>query len=97
MQLPDCKICPKESGSSLANDLFRYRLEILPGLRHELYRLAGLIQWGEFNALSGELYSADNGSPEKATRLIVGLQYLKHVHGLSALVWGIAREATTNG
>ena len=58
---------PKESDLSLATDLFRNRLENLLDQRHELYRLAGLIEWGEFDAAFGELYCADNGCPGKAT------------------------------
>ncbi len=74
---------PKESDFSSAIDLFRNRLENLLDQRHELFRLAGLIEWGELDALFGELNCADNGCPAKATRLMVGLQYLKHMHGLS--------------
>ena len=74
---------PKESDSSPAADLFRNRLENLLDQRHELYRLAGLIEWDEFDTLFGKFYCADNGCPGKATRLMVGLQYLKHLHKLS--------------
>ena len=51
--------------------------------RHELFRLSALIDWREFDAAFGELYCAGNGSPAKATRLMVGLQYLKHLYGWS--------------
>jgi IS5 family transposase len=51
--------------------------------RHELYRLADLIDWNRFDAEFGALYCPDNGCPAKATRLMVGLQYLKHLYGLS--------------
>jgi len=74
---------PKQSDSSPATDLFRNRLENLLDQRHELYRLADLIEWDEFDTLFGQYYCADNGCPGKATRLMVGLQYLKHLHGLS--------------
>ena len=45
--------------------------------------LADLIDWHGFDAAFGELYCPDNGCPAKATRLMVGLQYLKHLYGLS--------------
>ena len=51
--------------------------------RHELYRLADLIDWDSFDVAFGELYCPDNGCPAKATRLMVGLQYLKHMYALS--------------
>jgi IS5 family transposase len=51
--------------------------------RHELYRLADLIDWSMFDTAFGNLYCPDNGCPAKATRLMVGLQYLKHIYGMS--------------
>jgi len=74
---------PKESEPSPSSDLFRTRLDNLLDQRHELYRLADLIDWHGFDAAFGELYCPDNGCPAKATRLMVGLQYLKHLYGLS--------------
>ena len=74
---------PGEHDSSPGLDLFCHRLEHMFDQRHELFRLSGLIDWHEFDATFGELYCADNGSPAKATRLMVGLQYLKHLYGLS--------------
>ena len=74
---------PREPDPSPASDLFRNHLENLLDQRHELYRLADLIDWPAFDAAFGELYCPDNGCPAKATRLMVGLQYLKHTYGLS--------------
>lgn len=74
---------PKEPDPSPASDLFRNRLENMLDQRHELYRLADLIDWSAFDSAFGELYCVDNGCPAKATRLMVGLQYLKHTYGLS--------------
>jgi len=45
---------------------------------HPLLKLAGQIDWAAFDDASGELYCQDNGAPAKATRLMVGLHYLKH-------------------
>jgi len=74
---------PKTSEPSPSSDLFRNRLANLLDQHHELYRLAELIDWNVFDTTFGELYCPDNGCPAKATRLMVGLQYLKHTYGLS--------------
>ncbi len=74
---------PKEPEPSPSFDLFRNRLDNLLDQRHELYRLSDLIDWNSFDMAFGELYCPDNGCPAKATRLMVGLQYLKHLYGLS--------------
>ena len=49
--------------------------------RHALVRLAGLIDWGRFEAEFGPLYT-DGGRPGLPTRLMVGLHLLKHMDGL---------------
>jgi IS5 family transposase len=74
---------PEKPETRPSPDLFRNRLENLLNHRHELYRLADLIDWSTFEAEFGQLYCPDNGCPAKATRLMVGLQYLKHLYGLS--------------
>jgi IS5 family transposase len=75
---------PKAPDESPSPDLFRNRLDNMLDQRHELYRLADLIDWDSFDTAFGELHCPDNGCPAKATpRLMVGLQYLKHMHGLS--------------
>jgi IS5 family transposase len=74
---------PREPEPTPASDLFRNRLDNLLDQRHELYRLADLIDWNGFDTAFGELYCPDNGCPGKATRLMVGLHYLKHTYGLS--------------
>ncbi len=74
---------PEKPETSPSPDLFHNRLENLLNHRHELYRLADLIDWSLFDAEFGRLYCPDNGCPANATRLMVGLQYLKHLYGLS--------------
>lgn len=74
---------PTEPDPSPDTDLFRNRLDNLLDQRHELYRLADLIDWQSFDTAFGELYCPDNGCPAKATRLMVGLQYLKHLYSVS--------------
>jgi IS5 family transposase len=74
---------PKAPDESSSPDLFRNRLDNMLDQRHELYQLADLIDWDSFDVAFGELYCPDNGCPAKATRQMVGLQYLKHMYALS--------------
>ena len=74
---------PRQPASTDTHDLFRHRLENMLDQRHELFRLAGIMDWERFDDTFGSLYCPDNGCPGKATRLMVGLEYLKHMHGLS--------------
>ena len=53
------------------SDLFRNRLDALIDMRHELVRLAGLIDWKRFDEAFGDLY-AEKGRPGLPTRLMVG-------------------------
>ena len=73
---------PKQPKAEPQEDLFRARLENLVDPRHALVRLAGLIDWGRFEAAFGPLYM-DGGRPGLPTRLMVGLHLLKHMDGLS--------------
>ena len=63
-------------------DLFRERLDAIIDLKHPLVRLAELVPWSEFDAAFGRFYKPI-GRPAKATRLMVGLHYLKHTYDLS--------------
>ncbi|MCP4333923.1 MAG: IS5 family transposase [Gammaproteobacteria bacterium] len=63
-------------------DLFRKRLDNLIDRRHELVKLAELIDWQHFDSEWGEAF-CEHGRPAIATRLIAGLHYLKHTYGLS--------------
>jgi len=62
--------------------MFRSRLENMIDMRHELVRLAGLIDWNRFDEAFGGLY-AEKGRPGLPTRLMVGLHLLKHARGIS--------------
>ncbi len=64
------------------DDLFRNRLDNLIDGRHELVKLASVIDWQRFDNEWGEAF-CENGRPAIATRLIAGLHYLKHTYGLS--------------
>src|SRR5215210_224030 len=71
------KPTPPESG-----DLYRSRLDQILDDRHELFRLAALIDWDRFDSASGRFYQP-LGRPAKPTRLMVGLSELKHTFNLS--------------
>jgi transposase, IS5 family len=74
---------PKQPAAEPQEDLFRARLQNLVDPRHALVRLAGLIEWERFETAFGPLYTDAVGRPGLPTRLMVGLQLLKHVDGLS--------------
>ncbi len=73
---------PKTPAETDDHDLFRQRLENIVDQRHELIRLAGVIDWSRFDTEFGALY-AEVGRPGLPTRLMVGLHLLKHMKGLS--------------
>ncbi len=72
---------PFMRGSKADADLFRSRLEQIINMRHELVRLAGLVDWGFFDQRFAPRY-AEAGRPGVPTRLMVGLHLLKHMHAL---------------
>ncbi|MEK6674490.1 MAG: IS5 family transposase [Planctomycetota bacterium] len=61
-----------------AFDLFQAHFDQLLNPAHELVQLSGRIDWGRFEAALASCYTEDMGAPAKATRLMVGLQYLKY-------------------
>ena len=73
---------PQTAPDLCTDDLFRQRLENLIDSRHELVKLAGLIDWEHFDTQWGDFF-CEVGRPAIATRLIAGLHYLKHTYGLS--------------
>lgn len=73
---------PKQQKESPQLDMFRKTLENMLSHQHELYRLAGLIDWGVFEQEFGKLYS-EEGRPGIPLRLMVGLTYLGHAFGIS--------------
>lgn len=64
------------------DDLFRSRLDQIINMRHELVKLAQLIDWDFFDRRFASLYK-EKGRPGVSTRLLVGLHLLKHINGLS--------------
>lgn len=63
--------------------LYEVRLDFLCHEKHPLVRLSSVIDWAGFEEAFGALYAEGQGRPAKPTRLLVGLHYLKHAHGLS--------------
>ena len=61
-----------------AFELFQSHFDQLLNPAHELVQLARKIDWSRFQAAFASGYSPDMGAPAKATRLMVGLQYLKY-------------------
>jgi IS5 family transposase len=64
-------------------DLFRAELVNLIDQRHELVRLAGLIDWAAFERQWSPQFISTTGRPALATRLMAALLYLKHIYALS--------------
>jgi transposase, IS5 family len=64
-------------------DLFCQELVNIIDTRHELVRLAGLIDWTVFDRQFGAQFVSTTGRPALPTRLVAGLLYLKHLYALS--------------
>lgn len=68
---------------SLQAELFKTPLNKIIDTTHSLCVLGAKIKWPEFDKTFGPLYSEGKGRPAIATRLMVGLHYLKHTFNLS--------------
>ena len=64
-------------------DLFRSELTSILDLRHELCLLAEQINWEHLDEEFGKLFPSSTGCPAIATRLIVGLFFLKATYKVS--------------
>ncbi|MCE2914592.1 MAG: IS5 family transposase [Rubrivivax sp.] len=74
---------PKPAESRDDHDLFRTELVNLIDQRHELVRLAELIDWQALTAQWSPQFVSTTGRPALPTRLMASLLYLKHVYALS--------------
>ncbi|CAD5374676.1 transposase [Rubrivivax sp. A210] len=74
---------PKPAKSTDDHDLFRTELVNLIDQRHELVRLAELIDWQAFANEWSPQFVSTTGRPALPTRLMASLLYLKHVYALS--------------
>jgi transposase, IS5 family len=68
---------------TIDQDLFRAELVNLIDQRHELVRLAALIDWDTFSKQWSPQFVSTTGRPALPTRLMAALLYLKHVYALS--------------
>ena len=73
---------PKQREASGESDLFRARLDQIINMKHELVLLAGKIDWVFLDAEIAPLYSV-KGRPGIASRFVIALFMLKHIHALS--------------
>ena len=73
---------PEKPSRRASGDFFRERLEQIIDLDHALVQLSRLVSWKDFDEAFGKFYKP-TGRPAKATRLMVGLHYLKHTYDLS--------------
>lgn len=71
---------PNDDGQG---DMFRSRLDQILDMKHELVRLAKVIDWGGLERDLSEYYCADIGRPGGSIRLMTGLIFLKDAKGLS--------------
>jgi IS5 family transposase len=74
---------PREKREKGEHDLFRSRLDQIINMKHELVRLAQVIDWPVLEARFGSVYSDGPGMPPLPTRLMAGLAILKHTFDLS--------------
>ncbi len=64
---------PKEQ-----DDLLRPRLVDIIDMRHELVKLAELIDWEFFETEWAGFFHSSKGRPATSPRLVAGLMYLQH-------------------
>jgi len=68
---------PKRSSDNQFQ-LFQAHFEQILNPQHPLRQIADKMDWGAFDLALADCYCEDFGAPAKATRLMVGLHYLKH-------------------
>jgi len=74
---------PKSRVDVAEQDLFRMELVNLIDQRHELVKLASLIDWSAFSEAWGPKFVSTTGRPALDTRLMASLLYLKHTYAMS--------------
>ena len=65
------------------DDLLRLRLTDMIDPRHELVKLATLIDWEVFEREWSGFFPSSKGRPATEPRLVAGLLYLQHAYRLS--------------
>jgi len=64
------------------DDLLRARLVEMIDMRHELVKLAALIDWEVFEREWGGFFPSHTGRPATPPRLVAGVFYLQHAFAL---------------
>ena len=59
------------------------RLKDFLNAEHPLSRLASVVNWEQFERQFGKFYADEMGRPALATRVLVGLHYLKYLYNVS--------------
>ena len=62
---------------------FFWDLETILDSKHQLFKLANMVDWSLFENSFAPLFCRDNGRPPKPIRLMVGLLMLKHLRNVS--------------
>ncbi len=65
------------------DDLLRPRLVDMIDMRHELVKLAELIDWDFFETEWAGFFPSSKGRPATSPRLVAGRMYLQHSYRLS--------------
>ena len=65
------------------DDLLRARLVEMIDMRHELVKLAALIDWEVFEREWSGFFPSHTGRPATLPHLVAGLLYLQHAYALS--------------
>lgn len=68
---------PRPSGNN-QRQLFQANFRQILNPNHSLCKVANKINWDAFDTALADCYAEDIGAPAKATRLMVGLHYLKY-------------------
>ena len=69
--------------SNCRQSSFFWDLETMLDSKHQLFKLANMVDWSLFENSFAPLFCRDNGRPPKPIRLMVGLLMLKHLRNVS--------------
>ena len=69
--------------NAFQGNFFKPWLQTILNPSHELYQLAGQINWKFLEEEFSPLFVEDKGAPAKPVRLVIGLLMLQHMYGIS--------------
>lgn len=78
-----CKLDMYKPSSNCRQSSFFWDLETMLDSKHQLFKLANMVDWSLFENSFAPLFCRDNGRPPKRIRLMVGLLMLKHLRNVS--------------